>query len=208
MPSCHIHGQYRFNRAELLDWATARKIHVPSEILSDPDDNSSRLPALADALQAGGVFHDIRGSDKESLLGAVVAVMPLPAEVDRELLLGMLLAREALQSTGIGDGIAIPHVRNPIVLHVPRPAVTLCFPSKPVEFAALDGKPVHVLFTVVSSTVRVHLHLLARLAFALRHEGFRKAVMRHAAEAPIFEAAREAEERFRAAPPIPERGHR
>src|SRR5213076_3370625 len=50
------------------------------------------------------------------------SVMPLPAQVDRELLLGMLLAREALQSTGIGDGIAIPHVRNPIVLHVAHPS--------------------------------------------------------------------------------------
>src|SRR5438132_6083481 len=116
----------------------------------------------------------------------MVTVMPLPAEIDRELLLGMLMAREALQSTGIGEGIAIPHVRNPIVLHVDRPSVTLCFLAKPIDFKALDGKPVHVLFTVVSTTVRTHLHLLARLAFALRHDGFKKAVTHHASEEQIL----------------------
>src|SRR5438034_985186 len=62
--------------------------------------------------------------------------------------------REALQSTGVGDGIAIPHVRNPIVLHVSRPMITLCFLERPIDFGALDGKPVHVLFSLISPTVR------------------------------------------------------
>ena len=50
------------------------------------------------------------------MLRAVVARMPLADEGDRELLLDVLLAREAMGSTGVGDGIAIPHVRNPVVL--------------------------------------------------------------------------------------------
>src|SRR5262249_48316043 len=82
-----------------------------------------------------------------------------------------------LQSTGIGEGIAIPHVRNPIVLHVPRPTVTLCFLDRPIDFGALDGKPVHVLFAMVSPTVRAHLRLLSRLSFALHDAGFKKAVL-------------------------------
>ena len=68
--------------------------------------------------------------------------MKLPDDVDREFLYQVLLAREALGSTGIGDGIAIPHVRNPIVLHLSRPTVTLCFLEQPVDFGALDGQPV------------------------------------------------------------------
>jgi PTS system nitrogen regulatory IIA component len=97
--------------------------------------------------------------------------------VDREFLFRVLLAREGLASTGIGDGIAIPHVRNPIVLHVARPTITLCFPEVPVDFGAMDGQPVRALFTLVSPTVRSHLHLLTRLAFALRDEGFKKLVL-------------------------------
>jgi mannitol/fructose-specific phosphotransferase system IIA component (Ntr-type) len=88
--------------------------------------------------------------------------------VDREFLYKVLLARESLGSTGIGDGIAIPHVRNPIVLHLSRPIVTLCFLERPVDFGALDGQPVNTLFTLISPTVRAHLHLLSRLAFTLR----------------------------------------
>jgi PTS system nitrogen regulatory IIA component len=110
----------------------------------------------------------------------------VPEEVDRSFLLRVLLARENLQSTGIGDGIAIPHVRNPIVLHVPRPMVTLCFLDKPIDFGSLDGKPVHVLFTLVSPTVRAHLRLLSRLSFALHDAGFKKAVLRQASRDDIL----------------------
>ena len=110
------------------------------------------------------------------MLGAAVEVMPLPQEVDRHLLWQMLFARESLQSTGIGDGIAIPHVRNPMVLHVPRPMITLCFLEPPVDFGALDGKPVYALFSLISPSPRVHLHLLSRLAFALHDAGFKQLI--------------------------------
>ena len=46
------------------------------------------------------------------------------------------------RSTAVGDGIAIPHVRNPVVLHVGRPAIALCFLERAIEYGALDGKPV------------------------------------------------------------------
>ena len=66
-------------------------------------------------------------------------VLRLPDEVDREFLFQVLVAREALEPTAIGDGIAIPHVRNPIVLHVPEPAITLCFLEAAVDFGALTA---------------------------------------------------------------------
>jgi PTS system nitrogen regulatory IIA component len=160
-----------------------------SAALFDEPESSTPIPSLVEALQAGGIFYRLSGHDKESALRAVVEHMRLPEEVDREFLLRVLLAREALQSTGIGDGIAIPHVRNPIVLHVPRPTITLCFLEKAVDFGALDGKPVHVLFTLVSPTVRAHLRLLSRLAFALHDPGFKKAVIRQAAREDILREA-------------------
>ena len=91
--------------------------------------------------------------------------------MDQDFLLRVLLAREALESTGIGDGIAIPHVRNPVVLHVSRPMITLCFLEQAVDYGALDGKPVNTVFSLISPTVRAHLRLLSRLSFALQDPG-------------------------------------
>ena len=168
---------YRFNRAEILEWATANKLNVPVGALYETEHSNLPLPTLPDALQLGGIFYRIGGSTKESALRSVVEVVRLPDEVDREFLLRVLLAREELTSTAIGDGIAIPHARNSVVLHVDRPLVSLCFLETPIDFGALDGQPVQALFTLISPTMRAHLHLLARLSFALRDAEFKSLVL-------------------------------
>jgi nitrogen PTS system EIIA component len=186
LPAYRVNEQYRFNRAELLEWATSRRMNVSATVFDEPESNATPVPGLGEALRAGGIFYRLGGKDKEAVLRAVVEHLRVPEEVDRDFLLRVLLARESLQSTGIGEGIAIPHVRNPIVLHVPRPMVTLCFLEKPIDFGALDGKPVHVLFAMVSPTVRAHLRLLSRLSFALHDAGFKKAVLRQASRDDIL----------------------
>ncbi|NLE29904.1 MAG: PTS transporter subunit EIIA [Phycisphaerae bacterium] len=178
LPAYRVNGHYRFNRAELLEWATAQRINVSVDLFKEPEIEIVTIPKLSDALAAGGIFYRVEGKDKESALRAVVQVMRLPEEVDREFLLQVLLAREEMASTGVGEGIAIPHVRNPIVLHVNKPMVTLCFLEQPIDFGSLDGRPVNCLFTLVSPTVRSHLYLLSRLAFALKNQEF-KDVIRH-----------------------------
>ena len=193
VPAYRVNEQYRFNRAELLEWATSRKMNVSAELFDEPESNGAPVPGLVESLQAGGIFYRLGGTDKESALRAVVEHMRLPEEVDREFLLRVLLAREAMQSTGIGDGIAIPHVRNPIVLHVARPMITLCLLEQPVEFGALDGKPVHVLFSLVSPTVRAHLRMLSRLSFALHDPTFKRVVTAHGSRDDILAAARAVE---------------
>jgi PTS system nitrogen regulatory IIA component len=203
LPAYKVNEQYRFNRAELLEWATSRKINVSVEIFSEPEASGAAAPGLCEALESGGIHYRVGGADKESVIRAIVEVMRLPDAVDRQFLVRVLLAREALESTGIGDGIAIPHVRNPIVLHLSRPTVTLCFLEQAVDFGALDGQPVTTLFTLVSPTVRAHLHLLSRLAFALRHPRFKAAVQSQASREEIFEALREAEAAVKPAPAQP-----
>jgi nitrogen PTS system EIIA component len=188
LPAYQISDQYRFNRAELLEWATSRKINVSPEIFSEPEGGDTPPPALLDALKSGGIHYRIAGATKGYVLRSVVDTMQLPEEVDREFLYQVLLAREALGSTGVGDGIAIPHVRNPIVLHLSRPLVTLCFLETPIDFGALDGKPVTTLFTLISPTVRAHLHLLSRLGFALHDAAFKDAVLRQAGREEILAA--------------------
>jgi nitrogen PTS system EIIA component len=185
IPAYRVHEQYRFNKAELLEWATARKIHVSAEIFEEPE-SPNPPPSLCEALKAGGIFYRLDGTDKPSVLRSVVEVMKLPEEVDREYLLQILLARETLGSTAIGDGIAIPHVRNPIVLHIEQPTITLCFLERPIEFGALDGQPVHTLFTIISPSVRTHLHILSRLSFALRDAEVKKAIASQATRQEIL----------------------
>jgi len=196
LPAYRVHDQYRFNRAELLEWANTRRINVSADMFSEPDTSTEMLPSFCDALEAGGIFYRLEGKDKESALRSVVGVMRMPADVDRDFLLRVLLARESLASTGVGDGIAIPHVRNPIVLSVKQPAVCLCFLERPVEFGALDGQPVQTLFTLVSPTVRAHLYLLSRLAFALRDPEFKNMVSRQATREEILGAGRALEARM------------
>jgi nitrogen PTS system EIIA component len=188
LPAYRVNEQYRFNRAELLEWATSNRINVSADIFDEPDTGAPTV-GLADALRSGGVHYRIEGTDKVSVLKSVVDVMPLPEEVDRPFLLQVLLARESLGSTALGDGIAVPHVRNPIVMHISRPMVTLCFLENPVEFGAIDGQPVHTLFTIVSPTIRAHLHILARLSFALRQPAFGEVIASHGSREKILAAA-------------------
>jgi PTS system nitrogen regulatory IIA component len=180
IPSHTMNEQVRFNRSELLEWATARNIQVSPDLFTGDQASKVGQPTLSDALKAGGVAYRVGGVDQPSVLRAVVDVMKLPEAVDREFLYQVLLARESLGSTGVGDGIAIPHVRNPVVLHVSKPTVTLCFLENPIDFHAIDDKPVNTLFTLISPTVRTHLHLLSRLGFVLRNPDVKKALKRQA----------------------------
>jgi PTS system nitrogen regulatory IIA component len=176
LPAQRVAGLFRFNRVEVLDWAVENRIHMEISPVEQPVDTPPCV-SLAEALEAGGVHYKVAGKDREAVLRAVVACLSLPEDFDRQLLLRLFLAREALGSTAVGDGIAIPHVRHPIVLHVPRPLVTLCFLKRPVAYQAPDGKPVRVLFSVISPTVAAHIQILARLSHALHHPGFRASVV-------------------------------
>ncbi len=186
LPAYRINEQYRFNRAELLEWATSCNIDVSAEILREPEGGEWSSPHLHGALKNGGIHYGVGGTDKASVLRAVVDLMDLPREADRDFLFDVLLARESLGSTAIGDGIAIPHVRNPIVFHITRPTITLCFLEHPMDFEALDGLPVGVLFTLAAPTVRVHLHLLSELAFALKDPQFKSVIARSGSREEIF----------------------
>lgn len=191
IPAYRINGQYRFNRTEILEWATANRITVSAKIFDEPEQTTQA--GFTEALKAGGIFYRVSGCDKESALRSVVEHIRLPEDADREYLLQFLLAREEMASTGIGDGIAIPHVRNPIVLHVTQPLVTLCFLEKAIDFLSLDGQPVNCLFTLITPTVRSHLYLLSRLSFALKNPAFKNAVTRQSSREEILKLSEEVE---------------
>ncbi len=196
LPFHKVNDQIRFHRAELLEWATARKLPVAVQMFHDDEAEAATLPSLCRAIEAGGVHHEVDGSDGPSAMRAVVGHMPLPADVDREFLLDVLLAREALGSTGIGDGIAIPHVRNPVVLNGAATSITICFLKQPIDFKAVDGQPVHTIFSIVTPTIKGHLQLLAKLSRALLDDGFRAVIQRRATADEILREARRVEQSF------------
>ena len=167
----------------VLRWV--KQDNLPALFYAENDERES-MPSFSDALSVGGIFHEVGGTDKPSVLRAIVDLLRLPDGVDRELLHRMLVAREALASTAVGDGIAIPHPRNPIVLRVTQPLVTLCLLAQPVDFGALDGQPVYALFTLVSSAPRIHLHLLARLSYVLRQSSFKTLISGRSPAADIL----------------------
>lgn len=168
LPAHHVSERLHLNALEVWQWATERGVPVSRRLLDHARRAPDPVPRLAELLAVGGVHHDVGGNDRASVLREVVARLPLPADVDREFLFTVLEAREAMGSTGVGDGIAIPHVRNPILLRIAAPFVALCLLRHPVEFGALDGRPVHAMFTVISPGVPTHLRILAQLGFALR----------------------------------------
>lgn len=174
LPVHRVNERLHLNAIELWEWATEQGIPVSRTLLEQAQRRPEQVPPLSRLLTAGGIHHDVGGRDRAGVLREIVQRLPLPAEVDREFLATTLEAREAMGSTGIGDGIAIPHVRNPILLHVPAPFVTLCLLRDAVEFGAMDGRPVHALFTVVSTNVPGHLRILGQLGFALHNEELRR----------------------------------
>jgi PTS system nitrogen regulatory IIA component len=193
LPAHQVGGQYRVNRAELLEWATAHQVRVSLELFDHLEAHAATCPPLADALEAGGIHYDLPAPGKTLALESLIRVLPLPEGVDGDFLLQLFLAREASASTAIGNGIAIPHVRNPIVLHVDRPTVTLAFLDRPVDFGAPDGHPVHILFAIVSPTPRSHLQMLSHLSFALHDTRLLETVVRRAPAAEILSEIRRVE---------------
>jgi PTS system nitrogen regulatory IIA component len=191
LPAYRIDDQYRINRSELLEWATARNLPVAPALFHEADENE--LPSAAESLERGGIFHDVGGATREEALRSIINLLKLDDEGDREMLLQLLLARDAAAVVPVGEGIAIPHVRNPIALSADEPSLTLCFLRQPVDFGAPDGQPVFALFFLVSPTTRVHLQMLAKVAYLLRNPAFREAIRSRGSAAQVMAAARNVE---------------
>jgi PTS system nitrogen regulatory IIA component len=199
IPCSMMNHQPLFSRAELLEWATARRLPVSPKMFEDGEGGPEPI-RLADALERGGVHRGVRGADRQAVLRAVVERLAIDGTDDRELLLDVLLAREQLGSTAVGDGIAIPHVRSPLVFAGSSGAVAICYLETPLDFDAPDAKPVHTLFMLVSPTIRGHLQLLSRLSLALLDPAFKAAVLARVERDEIVAEARRLEAAFPAEP--------
>jgi len=176
IPVYKVGESYRFNQAEILEWTSRKKIKVSDNYFEEKRSSRLPVPLLHDCLMKGGIYYHISGSTKKEVLDSVVHVINLPDDVDRDFISDALMARENLGTTAIGNGIAIPHVRSPIIFHLQKPLVGLCFLDNPIDYQAPDGKAVDTLFTIITSNVREHLSILSRLTYVLNIPEVREAI--------------------------------
>lgn len=180
MPTVKANGQYFFNSVEVLEWALKYKIPLTFGALKLCEKNRPGQEILAPALIRGGVHFGIKGGRRDEIFGGVLNLLPLPGHIDRPSLKEMLISREQVGTTGIGNGIAIPHVKHPVIFAGLDPVVGLFFLETPVDFAAPDGERVHTLFVILSGSFKGHLSLLSRLAFCLQNESVKSVLSRRA----------------------------
>jgi PTS system nitrogen regulatory IIA component len=161
-----------FRKPTLVKWA--RTHHLPfvltDENASDKDEKAPET--LVGAIQRGGIYTDLAGNSVETALKAATERMNFLEAPEKKVLVDRLLEREKLTSTGIGNGVAIPHPRTPLVDSFDKPVIAACFLEHPVDFAAVDDQPVFVMFILISPSVKMHLHLLSRLSYCLRNQEF------------------------------------
>jgi nitrogen PTS system EIIA component len=193
LPARQVNGKYCVDRAELLEWATLKRLSIPTEAFHDSDGQVAEVNLDA-ALEDGGICRDLAGADKPTVLRAVVEALRLPDGFDRESLLELFLSRERLGSTGVGDGIAIPHPRHPVILPVHRARVSICFLAEPLEFGAADRKPVDTLFVLISPSIRIHMQMLACIARALTDVALRDLLRTRGNDAQIRQTIRRIEQ--------------
>ena len=168
IPAYRISEQYRFHRAELLEWATARRIDVSADIFEEAEDAAVPCPASARPCWPAGSSTAWAGTDKESVLRAAVEAMRLPDEVDREQLPPGAPGARVAGLDGHRRRHRHPARAQPHRAARPAPDDHALLPRE-ADRLRRAGRPAGaLLFTLVSPTVRAHLHLLSRLAFALR----------------------------------------
>jgi len=129
---------------------------------------------LMDILSANSVIVDLKGETKEEIIEELVDALEVGEVItNRDKVLQAVLEREKIMSTGIGDGIAIPHGKSDAVA---RLAAALGTQKRGVDFEALDGEPAYVFFLLVSpaNVSGPHIKALARISRLLKNDDFKK----------------------------------
>src|SRR5947209_2855949 len=141
---------------------------------------------IAEFLREDLVFPDLAATDKAGVLGEMCAGLaraypPLPAEK----LAGALMEREKLGSTGIGEGVAIPHGK---LAGIPGLVAAFARKKSGVDFASIDGKPTQLFFVLFApeNSAGLHLKALARISRLFKQPSFRQAILEAPGAADIF----------------------
>lgn len=152
---------------------------------------------VKDFLAEGMILPELHASVKESALQEVVSHLcaATPGLMGRELhIVQSLMERERLGSTGVGEGVAIPHAKIPGLMHL---ASAFGRSTAGVAFDAIDEKPVSLIFVLLvpESSAGMHLKALARISRLLKSPDFRGQLLRTEGRAALYEALLAEDER-------------
>ena len=151
---------------------------------------------LLDILPKKSIIPDLKGRTKKQVLEELIdALLREKPELDRERLMAVLLERERLGSTGIGDGIAIPHGK---LKDLKQLLLTFGKSSGGVDFESMDGKPVHLFFLLVApeNCTGIHLRALARIARLLKNAPVRKRLASVSTQDEIYAVIQQEDDDF------------
>ena len=138
---------------------------------------------------------NLASADRDAVLNELVNQIPQLAKQPeaRKTLLRALQERELLHSTGIGDGIALPHARNALVGLVDEPIVVFARHASGIAYGAIDGVPARLFFLLIAPTVTQHLGILARLSRILRDPKVRQNLLTADRPEKVISLIRDAE---------------
>lgn len=143
---------------------------------------------LENILTPGRALVDVPGGSKKRVLEQIAQLVAgdVP-ELDAQLVFESLVAREKLGSTGFGNGIAIPHCRLP---GCTSPLSAILHLDAPVDFDAIDGAPVDLLFVLLvpQAATDEHLELLRQIASMLDREEVRERLRQAQTSEGLYQA--------------------
>jgi PTS system nitrogen regulatory IIA component len=151
---------------------------------------------ILDHLKEEWVVPELQGTDKRSVLKELSNVLMKPCQVASvEELLRVLLDREKLGSTGIGEGVAIPHGR---LKKLKSFFISFGRSPKGVDFDSIDRKPCQFFFLVMApeNSAVDNLNLLGRIAKLLKDASFKKRLMEARSQKELFQIISEEDEKY------------
>jgi mannitol/fructose-specific phosphotransferase system IIA component (Ntr-type) len=153
---------------------------------------------LADTMSPATIYLGLKSRDRDGVLEELVGRVPgLDRQPEaRQTLLRALHEREQLHSTGIGDGIALPHARNALVGLVEHPVIVFGRHNDGIPYGAIDRMPARLFFLLVAPTVTQHLGILARLSRLLRDPKLRQNLLGAESAEKVLASIREVESRL------------
>jgi len=149
---------------------------------------------IAEMLDPAAIVAELKGTGKrEVLVELTEALLAANPGLNREEVLRVLLERESLGSTGIGDGVAIPHGK---LRNLERQLIAFGLSRKGVDFDAMDGKPARLFFLLIApeESVGIHLKTLARISKLLKASHARERLQSATDRQQIFSIISEEEE--------------
>ena len=151
---------------------------------------------ILDILDKRMIISRLSSSDKAGVLRELVRVLAqVEKEVDEDRMVEILLERESLGSTGIGEGVAIPHGKSK---DVKRLLASFGRSLPGIDFQSLDGKPAHLFFLLVApeNSAGIHLKALARISRLMKDQAFRKRLMEANSSEEIYSLFSEGDEKY------------